>query len=84
MADGSNLGDGFREYVVSLKQRAEALLAHARGDISDEQLAERLGPPDPLGKAIREAPEGSFGAMIRKSGKEILAAAARRVSAGKK
>ena len=80
------VGTAAREYWKTLKTWAEAQAAHARGEITDEELAAIRSPaPAPLGEvvqAIKKAPEGSLGAMLRNSGRELVAEVARRV--GKK
>jgi hypothetical protein len=83
------VGNAAKEYWETLKRRTEARIQHARGEITSAQLAEILGPPAPpgtslgevLGKAIKEAPEGTVGAMLRKSGQEILGRIQRRPKA---
>jgi len=80
------VGSAAKEYWETLKRRTEARIQYARGEITSEQLAAILGPPPPpgtslgevIGKAIKEAPEGTVGAMLRKSGQEVLGRIQRR------
>jgi hypothetical protein len=85
MIDGSKFGTSAKRFWDDSMRKLEARVAHARGDITDEQLADVLGPPPPPGtsftdviRAIRRAPDGTFAGMLRKSGQEILTAAAMR------
>lgn len=85
MSEGSTFGTAAKRFWDDSMRKLEARVAHARGDITDEQLAEVLGPPAPPGtsvtdviRAIRRAPDGTFAGMLRKSGQEILTAAAMR------
>jgi len=80
MAGESKLGDGLREFWGATRREVTARMAYVRGEITAEQLREMLGPRDPLFQAIRDAPDGTLGAMIRKSGQEILTAVTRRIS----
>lgn len=79
---GTKIGTAARQYWKETVRRLEARASHARGEISDETLAEILGPQPPPGasladilKAIRKAPDGTFVGMLRKSGQELLTAA---------
>jgi len=87
MSEGpkTKLGTAAREYWDVAKRKMEAHVAYARGDISAEQLAEIVGPPPPPGtsfadvvKTIRQAPEGTFAGMLRRSAQELLTAATKR------
>ena len=87
MGSESRFGAAAKEYWDDAMRKVGARVAHARGEISDEQLRAALGPPPPPGstlsdamKAIRRAPEGTFAGMLRRTGQELLAAAAKRTA----
>jgi hypothetical protein len=90
MSGTDKLGTAAKQMWEQAKRKTEARVAHARGDITDAQLAEILGPPPPPGtslgdviKTIRQAPEGTFAGMLRKTGQEIARAVARRTASRK-